>query len=260
MQKMNKKEIVDKIATEKEDKILVSHLLDLDLKASARGFTASSGFLDLNRKSMIDEARKYFNCTLCFFGGYEDAERKAVYFLPDENSLPDYSDLAVLTSKTLSPVSHRDVLGSLMSLGIDRSLVGDILISPSQVQIMIKKEISQFIVQNFLRAGKVHLSFEISDISNIQESEKRTKEISGTIKSLRLDSVLSLAFSISRTASKDFILASKVFVNDKCITKSDFALKEGDKLTLRGKGKAFLKEIGSLSRKERIFITIEKYI
>ena len=171
-----------------------------------------------------------------------------------------YTDLCLLTSGISAPLSHREVLGSLMSLGIDRKLIGDILITDKQVQIIAKKEISGFIVQNFLRAGRVKLSFEVSEIENLQEPEKNIKEISGTIKTLRRDSVISLAFGVSRANAKEYINGSKVFVNDKNILKSDFSVKEGDKLTLRGKGKAFLKEIGDLSRKERIFVKIDRYI
>lgn len=256
---MNKKELIDKIASEKEDKILVSHLLDIDFRANEKGIVLSGDFLDLNRASMIESANKYFSCDLHFFGGYDDAERKVIYFLPDEKET-EYNDLCLLTSGLSAPLSHREILGSLMSLGIDRKLIGDILINERKVQIIAKKEISGFIVQNFLRAGRVKLSFEVSDIDNLQTPEKNIKEITGTIKTLRLDSIISLAFGISRSSAKEFIGASKVFVNDKSILKSDFTIKEGDKLTLRGKGKAFLKEIGDLSRKERIFVTIDRYV
>ena len=256
---MNKKELIDKIASEKEDKILVSHLLDIDFRANEKGIVLSGDFLDLNRASMIESANKYFSCDLHFFGGYDDAERKVIYFLPDEKET-EYNDLCLLTSGLSAPLSHREILGSLMSLGIDRKLIGDILINERKVQIIAKKEISGFIVQNFLRAGRVKLSFDVSDIDNLQTPEKNIKKITGTIKTLRLDSIISLAFGISRSTAKEFIGASKVFVNDKSILKSDFTIKEGDKLTLRGKGKAVLKEIGDLSRKERIFVTIDRYV
>lgn len=257
---MTKREIIDKTAIEKEDKILLSHLFDLDEKANSREFVTSSGFLDLNRLSMAEGIEKHFKCQNVTFGGYEDAERKVMYFLPQGDMQPDFSDIRVLCSKISTPLNHREVLGSLMGLGIDRSLVGDILISEKSVQIIVKKEIAQFIVQNFLRASKTRLSFEVCDIENIEIPDKTTKEITGTIKSLRLDSVISLAFSVSRTLCKDLIAASKVFVNDRCVTKPDLIVSEGDKLTLRGKGKAFLVEIGSLSRKERIFVKIQRYI
>jgi len=257
---MNKRELIDKIALEKDDKILISHLLDTDLRASERGIILSGDFLDLNRAAMLQNAQKYFFCHLHFWGGFEDAERKTIYFLPDSDTVPDYGNLCVLCSKTASKLTHREVLGSLMSLGVDRKLIGDILISDTHVQIIAKKEISQFIIQNFLRAGRTKLMFQMAEISDITLPEKQTKELSGTIKTLRLDSVVALAFGISRTNAKDFINASKVFVNDKNVIKSDFMVNEGDKLTLRGKGKAFLREIGSLSRKERIFVKIERYI
>ena len=256
---MNKRELIDKIATEKDDRIMVSHLLDIDFRANEKGIVLSGDFLDLNRASVIADADKYFSCDLYFFGGYDEAERKVIYFVP-EGAEPEYRDLCLLTSAIFAPLNHREVLGSLMSLGIDRKLVGDILISDGKVQIIAKKEISSFIIQNFLRAGRVKLSFEVSDIENMEAPEKNTKEIAGTIKTLRLDSVVALAFGLSRSSAKEFINASKVFVNDKNILKSDFPIKEGDKLTLRGKGKAFLKEVGDFTKKERIFVTIERYI
>ena len=256
---MNKRELIDKIASEKDDRILVSHLLDLDFRAYEKGIVLAGDFLDLNRASVLSDAQKHFSCYLNFFGGYDDAERKVIYFVP-EGVEPEYSDLCVLTSSISAPLGHREVLGSLMSLGIDRKLVGDILISDRKVQIVAKKEISGFIVQNFLRAGRVKLSFEAGSVEDLESPQKNVKEITGTIKTLRLDSIVALAFGVSRSSAKEFINASKVFVNDKNILKSDFVVKEGDKLTLRGKGKAFLKEVGDLSRKERIFVTIEKYI
>lgn len=256
---MNKKELIDKIASEKDDRIMVSHFLDLDFRANEKGIVLSGDFMDLNRASVLSDAQKYFSCNLHFFGGYDDAERKVIYFVPEDVEVK-YEGLCLLMSDISAPLSHREVLGSLMSLGIDRKLVGDILISEKTVQIIAKKEISGFIVQNFLRAGRVKLSFGECDVHNLKPPEKNIKEITGTIKTLRLDSVIALAFGVSRSSAKEFINASKVFVNDKNILKSDFPVKEGDKLTLRGKGKAFLKEIGDLSRKERIFVKIERYV
>ena len=159
---MNKRELIDKIASEKDDRIMVSHLLDLDFRANEKGIVLSGDFLDLNRASVIADAGKYFSCDLHFYGGYDDAERKVIYFLPDGID-PVYSDLCLLTSAISAPLGHREVLGSLMSLGIDRKLVGDILISDGKVQIIAKKEISSYWVVFYLFNSLYNISMAYAD-------------------------------------------------------------------------------------------------
>ena len=112
---------------------------------------------------------------------------------------------------------------------------------------------------NYYKAGRTNLSLSQHTISELIVPQQKRTTITDTVASLRLDSVIASAFGLSRGKAAEAIGRGIVFVNHVEVTKPDFQVSEGDKLTLRGKGKACLLEVGGRSRKDRQYITIEKY-
>jgi RNA-binding protein YlmH len=258
----------------KEDKLLLSVLADRFRQCEDKMYPVNSDFLDMRQQSLAEEQFLRKTAGYCFWGGYADAERRIMIFLPDyldwETARANYGKLdpegdplvvlrACSTAKQ-TDLSHRDYLGALMSLGINRSKLGDIIVRDNGADIVILRELADYLLLNYERVGRYTLECEILPTSELAGIEATTKELSVNVSSLRLDSVAAAAFGVSRSKTADAISAKLLAVNNLQVTKTDILLSEGDVLTWKGKGKAKLAEVGGKTRKERIWITISKYI
>jgi RNA-binding protein YlmH len=205
---------------------------------------------------------------LCF-GGYDGAERQRIYLLPDymeaDEKFPEEDDnpLCLLHCKTptgAKALTHRDYLGSLLSLGIEREVIGDILVGENGADIIILKTIADYLLANYEKAGHIPLKCEILPIEKLVPPKQKTVTVRESVASVRLDSIISAVFGFSRTAACEHIAKGLVFVNDTQTEKPDAKLNIGDKIVVRGFGKAYFKEIGGTTRKGRFSVLFEKYI
>ena len=236
-----------------------AHIADLHNRCFERNIVTHSGFLDLKEQTAVRAMMRGFSVRAELFGGFEDAERKALFFLPDyeEDCFADYMEILEVSHSPRETVSHRDYLGALMGLGITRANIGDILVSENSAQIFIFRDVETFLLQSFEKAGRHKLSARVLSLGEVNVPKLSVKEVCDTVASLRLDNAVSAAFSISRSTAAEAIGAMKVALNDEIVTKCDKAVCEGDKIRLRGKGRAFLKEVSGKSRKGRIFIKFD---
>ena len=256
--------------TSKEDKLLVAGVEDKFRQCSRQYRVTHTDFLDLRQRSMAEKLCRQLqgegqDMRCAFSGGYCDAERTAAVFLPDyadeEEEIGEiFSVVRVKTAPGGRKLTHRDYLGSLTGLGLKREKVGDILVSDSGADIIILREVEDFISFNYSKAGRNSLKTDIVPLSELYIPEQKTEMIKDTVASLRLDNVISSAFRMSRSKAAEAVRAGLVFVNSAQSEKIDMQVAEGDKLVLRGKGKAYLREIGSKTRKDRIYISIERYL
>lgn len=252
----------------KEDKILLALAEDKFQQCSRQYMAANTGFLDLRQRGMVETlcgqlARSAPDVRYCFFGGYEDAERTVCLFLPDYAEAEESCPITVIRAQTPSgskTLTHRDYLGSLTGLGIRREMIGDILTCDTGADIIVMEEIKDFLLYHYGQAGRVPLDVKNVPLGELRVPEQQTVQQKDTVASLRLDNVLSSAFSLSRAKAAEAIRGGLVFVNSAPAEKTDMQVKEGDKLVLRGKGKAFLREVGGKTRKDRIFIRTERYL
>jgi len=210
----------------------------------------------INLVKNIDELNFYF------WGGYTDSERKRLGICQDYSKINylDFPITALKIENKTSTLSHRDYLGSLVGLGIDRAKLGDIIVQENSAIVIVAQEIETYIYSNLNKIGKQ----DISDISyfpidEIVVSEIKYSEIVSTVSSLRMDSVLSVCFRLSRSSIVDLIKSEKALKNGELVSPST-SVSQGDILSLRGYGKAKLYEIGGTSKKDRIFIKVHTYI
>lgn len=247
----------------KEDDILLDSLeKKMDLCIEYGKFTNSS-FLDMRQRNLAESVcRRRGNLSYIFYGGYQDAERTVAVFLPEYTRLEDYNPLALLriTQNGYKELSHRDYLGSLIGLGIKREVIGDILVRKDGADIIVLKNISEFLLINYEKAGRTNLKVEIVPINSLIVPDAKFETKRDTVASLRLDSVVASAFSMSRSSATAVINDGYVFINSQLCEKIDRLVKEGDKLTLRGKGKVILETVGDVTRKDRTVIIIKRYL
>lgn len=249
--------------------LLIAGIEDRKRQCEERYMISNTAFLDLKQRSDAESyVKKLKMSDYVFWGGYPGAERCVLVFLPDyiqissdsADIFEEYEEdnpLAVIRadySGRSRELSHRDYLGSLMALGIKRECIGDILVNKTGADIIVLREICEFLLLNYGKAGNTYLNIEKTDFSQLRIPEFRIREKSDTVASLRLDNVISSAFSVSRSAASDSIKAGLVFVNSIQTEKTDFTVKQGDVLVFRGKGKAVLSEVGGKSRRDRLYI------
>ena len=213
----------------------------------------------MRQQTLAEDLCRQLRADYFFDGGYDDAERRVCIFVSEYSE--NVSPLSFLRIKAVSktPLSHRDYLGALMGLGIKRQCIGDILVVDGGADIIVLSEIAQFLLNEFDKAG--HANLTVSEITRDELTVPVTPSVikKDTVSTLRLDSVAASAFSVSRSTACEFIRAGRVYINGRRSLKNDAKISEGDKIVIRGKGKAVLREVGGLSKKDRIFITVEKF-
>lgn len=256
----------------------------------------NSDFLTMEQQSMLSGfLRTHRREGVFFYGGFAEAERRQVVFLPDYTGVAEkvcelppnenekennFANCRILTEyfeqnpencpirlldivipptehKTLG---HRDYLGALMGEGIKREKVGDILVHEKGAQIIVASELADYLAENFRQVGSVSVLVKKSQISALNSTEIRTISLKFTVSSPRIDNIVSGVFGISRKDAVSVISHGKVFVSGREITKPDFALKGGEKIVLRGKGKAIYNGVTGTSKKGKLYIDVEKYV
>ena len=256
---------IDKIAANPEDRVLLAKLWDKISAGIRRNIPANTCFLSPREQEM---ARYLFGDVpgLQLFGGYGDAERKMTVYLPeylDEDSLYDEESPIVCLRAAFfenDDLSHRDFLGALMGAGIARETVGDICVGKGCCDFFVTAEIAPYVEQNFLSAGRTKLHISRIPLRDARIPEPEVKEIKDTVASLRLDSILSSGFRIGRSLAAQYIHAGKAAIDGLPCEKPDKPVSEGMKISVRGLGKIKIASINGKTKKDRISITIHRYV
>lgn len=246
-----------------EDKILLNQIAEWAFSAENRYLKKFSFFLDERQISICDQvlkSLKYSNYR--FYGGYEYADRKilCVYSEYDKAEKEDFPIIPLAFKYNDSyELSHRDFLGSLMSLNISRNTVGDIIVGKGCAQVFVFDTVSDLILSEVSKIGRVGVNIESNSILAVSNSPE-FKEINGTVASLRLDCIVSLALHISREKAKALIISKNVAVNHVTINGTDTLLNLGDVFSIHGYGKFILKSLNGVSKKNRFHVTLNKYV
>ncbi len=256
---------IDKIAHSGEDKVLLAKLWDKIGAGIRKNIPASTSFLSPRE---LDMASYLFGTVpgLMSFGGYEDAERRVLVFLPDyleESELwGEDSPVACLHAEFYEgdAPNHRDFLGALMAAGINRDVLGDICVGRTSCDFFVKKEMADYLLQNFLSAGRTKLRITQIPLRDADIPEPETKEIKDTLASLRLDGVISSGFRIGRSLAANYVTSGKAAINGLPCEKPDKQVGEGAKISVRGLGKIRLRKVNGETKKGRISVLIDRYI
>ena len=256
---------IEKIAKTPEDRVLLAKLWDKINAGMRKNIPANTGFLSPRELEMT---RFLFGDVpgLHTFGGYEDAERKMLVYLPEyleEASLLEEDSPVVCLRATYyeaDTLSHRDFLGALMGAGIARETVGDICVGSGSCDFFVTAEIAPYIAQNFLSAGRTKLSVQQIPLTEVSVPEQEIKEIRDTLASTRLDSVISSGFRIGRSLAVQYVTAGKAAIDGLPCEKPDKPIPEGCKVSVRGLGKIKLAAVGGQTKKGRISVTIHRYV
>lgn len=256
---------IEKIARTPEDRLLLAKIWDKINMGIRKSIPAATGFLsprelELCRYLFGDEPG------LCSFGGYDEAERRMLVYLPeylDESYLYEEESPIFCLRATFYEgdcPTHRDFLGALMGAGISRESIGDICTDKGSCDFLVTAHIAPYILQNLTSAGRAKLSLAQIPLSDIHLPEPQVQIIKDTLASARLDSILSSGFRIGRSLAAQYIAAGKVAINGLPCEKPDKAVAEGAKISLRGSGKIKIISMNGQTKKGRIPVVIHRYL
>lgn len=245
--------------------MLLAKLWDKINSGMTRSIATHTSFLTPRE---LDMARYLFGNAegLVSFGGYDAAERKMLCYLPeylDESYLQgDDSPIVCLHAvfyENDTP-THRDFLGSLMGSGVAREAIGDICVGLGYCDFFVTEEIAPYLLQNFTNAGRTKFHLSAVALCDAQIPEPEIKVIKDTLASLRLDSVISSGFRISRSLAAQYISAGKAAIDGLPCEKPDKQISEGCRISVRGSGKIKLHRINGQTKKNRISVEIHRYV
>ncbi len=201
---------------------------------------------------------------LSFDGGYHGAERaRAMLTDVDFKGTPSGFDISCVSAtwdERFAHVTHRDVLGAVLGLGISREAIGDLLLSQGSVRILCTSEMEEFLVKNLDKIGAIPVKAEVYSLADIAPREERCKEIRATVASLRLDSITASGFGISRSRAAMDIDADKLRLNWQPVKGPSQAVKEGDVLSMRERGRIVIERIDGQTKKGRTVVVLKRYL
>ena len=256
---------IEKIAKTAEDKLLLAKLWDKIDAGMRKNVAAATCFLSPRE---LELARYLFGQPegLYEFGGYADAERKMLVYLPDyldESELtgPDSPIVCLRASFFQADTpTHRDFLGALIGAGLGRESIGDICVGQGSCFLFVTAQVAPYLLSSFTGAGRTHVHLEAVSLADVQVSEPEVKEIKDTLASLRLDSVISSGFRIGRSLAAQYISVGKAAIDGLPCEKPDKQVTEGAKISVRGLGKIKLAKINGTTKKDRISVVLHRYV
>lgn len=248
-----------------KDDFFLKRIRELANLSYQRDIVTFSDFLNLNEQNMVSSLKRQFpQIVMEIFGGYENAERQMVAFHPDALAFTweypiDCLKIEPKAIKFSESLTHRDYLGALLNLGIERSVIGDIVVQEKAAWFFCQNKMTDFFLDNLCRVRHTNIL-----ITKVDDPDKlpcpKLEAINGTCASVRLDSLISLAFKASRSSMVSYIEGGQVFVNGKLITSNGYEPKDGDIISVRGKGRFIFDGMSHQTKKGRCGVRILRYI
>lgn len=249
-----------------DTELLKKRFIELARKSYNAGIFTFTDFLGLAEQSAFNEIKRElrginYEC----FGGAEGAERVIVRFGSEEElgySMP-YPISVVkaepVSAKYADKLTHRDFLGAILNLGIERDTVGDIVIIDNVGYIFALESMAKYISDGLIKVKRTDVTSTITDTlpeGQLYRTERRTVQISGE----RLDAVVARVFSLSREDAQLLFKKRLIFADGREIDSSSYAPKVGERISVRGHGRFIYLGTQSLSRKGKLNVAIDLYV
>ena len=247
-----------------EQELCKKRLLDLSKQADIKGIVTFSDFLNLNELNIYHTIKNTLYTKASVFGGYDSAERQMIAFIPDAlyyefdfpikciHIIPKYPKFA-------EKLTHRDVLGALMNLGIERSCLGDILCLEDDYYVFCNEKIFPFILESLQKIRHTMVELKEEEEYRHLQSNIQLEEQYDMIASNRIDCIIAKAFHLSRSEAANLLTAEKVFINGKCITNCNQSCENGAIVSVRGKSRFIFEDCNTTSKKGKLRVKFSFY-
>lgn len=247
-----------------EQELCKKRLLDLSRQADMKAIVTFSGFLNLNEQTIYHTNQSHLYSKSEYFGGYDGAERQMIAFIPDAFCYAwEYPIRCIRivpkNTKFSEKLSHRDVLGALMHLGMERNRLGDILCLEDAYYVFCEASVFPFIMEELqkIKHTMVVLSEE-KEYRTLQANISFEEEYS-LIASNRIDCIIAKACRLSRSEAVEFLMAEKVFLNGKCVTNCNLSCEDGAIISVRGKCRFIFENANTVSKKGKLRVKFSFY-
>lgn len=246
--------------------LLKKRFIELGRKSFNSGIFTFTDFLGLAEQSAFSEIKKELRgISFTAFGGAIGAERVMIRFGSEEEigySLP--FPIAIIKAEPLSQkyadkLTHRDFLGAILNLGIERDVLGDIVIIDNVGYIFAKEDMAGYIADGLTRVKHTDVKAEITEElpeGELYRTEKKTVQVSGE----RLDAVVAKVFSLSREEAQSLFKKRLVFADGRQIDSPSYSPKENEKISVRGHGRFIYLGCQSYSKKGKMNTLVELYV
>lgn len=246
------------------EEIVLRHLLDLCRRNEKTGLWQYSAFLSPAEQDDFLRCPEAAGFPFLLTGGYEAAERKILAAGSEAESGPADPPVRVAaivpkSEKYAEDLTHRDYLGAVLGLGIERGLIGDILVRDRRAWVFCLPSAAELLVSSLDQVRRTAVTAELTN-ADIPELQPRFAQLRLNIASERLDAVTAAFAGLSRGQADQLFRAEKVFVNGRTAADRSAKLKAGDILSVRGFGKAVYDGVEHETRKNRLWVILRKYI
>lgn len=250
---------------DREDVLCEKRFVDLSRQADRKGIVCFSDFLTIHELHILRDAAPRLYSTYEVSGGYPHAERQMAAFLPDAlifswNYPIDCIRIQPSYPKFAEELTHRDILGALMSLGLERDKLGDIVVDQGSYYLFLKQEMSSYITEELREIRHTQVTCCPVPPDTAANITPRMAEHQGIITSNRLDNVISALTGGSRSQSAALIQSGKICVNGSECLHNTYICKLDDVISIRGVGKFIFDGVTGETKKNRIKIVYRKYL
>ncbi len=246
--------------------LLKKRFIELANKSYNSGIFLFTDFLGLMEQSAFNEVKRAIApLPYSIYGGAEGAERVMIRFGDEESlgySVP-YPIVCIkaepVSQKFADKLTHRDFLGALLNLGIERSTLGDIPILDNIGYIFAKEDIAEFIISELTRVKRTDVRLSIVDElpeGELYKTERRRVQANGE----RLDAVISKVFSLSREEGQSLFSKKLVFVDGRLCENTSYIPKRNERISVRGYGRMVYLGYESTSKKGKLNIEVDLYV
>ncbi len=258
-----REEILRALATDEEREV-AAHVIDQVEKSRAKQSIEASWFLSLSEQDLVSQImRRYPDVQYLFAGGFATAERKRLVIGPVNTDLQDLSVLSAVRIRVKrgadDEITHRDLYGAVMGLGLNRRYLGDVLVTKDGGEVIAVDGVAQEIVRTLDRVGRFTAEAELIELDEISAGIQRKKLIKATVASLRLDAIAAAGFGKSRSILVREINSLRVRVNGSPAKAASQPIKVGDIISVGGRGRIVVTAIGGQTKKNRTVVEIERY-
>ena len=248
-----------------DEKILRSRFQDAMDAARFKNQRKFVGFLDVRQQEILKAvALSVGFSSWQIYGGFQEAERKVAGFFPEyvngDESLLSSFPIVPLTARfrEQDKLSHRDFLGSLMSLRISREMVGDILVGDGLAVFFVLEQAVSPILSEMKKVGRIGVSIS-KGAQDLEAVQAILMPLSGTVHSQRLDAVVSFLTGLSRNKAQEFIRQELVKVGGQIRVDVSGRVEAQSQISVRGYGKYMIKAFGGVTKKGRLHIAAGHY-
>ncbi|MFV9509969.1 RNA-binding protein [Tepidibacillus sp. LV47] len=248
----------------KEEQPFVERVIDFCERVSLSHKPIRTDFVDPRQKVIVQNiVNSYMDLTMFFDGGYQEAERGRIliapsYFYSEEDLGLHY--FQIYGENKFFVITHKDVLGALLNIGLKREKFGDILITDTTKQLIVASEVADYVRMELKQIGKTKINLESITRDHLNPPLIQYENLQFTVHSLRVDTVVAHVFRQSRSKVAEWIKGKHLKVNWQIVDQVDYKLEVGDMVSLRKFGRFKILEEDGTTKKGRILIKVGKII